>query len=142
MPVSAPAPAEQVAERPYVTGTYDEAVQALRIPVPRPSWLPPGAVLRELDFSARPTEPWSVQRYLVGGEVLFVSGELAPKEDVAIKAEAEVTVHGRPALVYALRRPDGGVGEWTVTWRTHDVSYTVGGPFSVDLLLQVAGGLR
>lgn len=127
---------------PFVRGTLAEAAWAVDLRVLQPSYLPPGARLREVDYSGRPGDQWVVQRYEVGAQLIYVAVEPRPPDGVQVQVEQELTVLGRPAIVAALRRTDGGVADWRVLWIQGDQLYTVGGDLPAEELVRVAAGLR
>jgi hypothetical protein len=136
-----PPPPDTSQSGPYIRGSYDEAARALYIHLPRPSYLPAEARLREVDYSPRFPDHWAAQRYEVGAHLLYVIVELS-ETPIQAPAERELLIRGRPAILSPLRRPDGGVGDWRVLWRVGPTLYTVGGDLPAEEVIAVAAGLR
>ena len=134
---------------PAVPGSLEEAVEAQSWRVPRPTYLPAGAVLEGVDYSVRPEHQFVVQRYVLGPEIVVVISEWTPPiaasavgTDSAPPPARELLLHGQPAVVIGVRGPDGGVGEWRVIWFENGLQHTVGGTIAAEELVKIATGLR
>lgn len=134
---------EEQAGALFNRSTLDDAAYTVPFRVLRPSYLPSGARLREVDYSLRPLDSFVIQRYEVGEHLLIIIAE--PSEQagpVRGPIAAQVQVLGRPAALAAIPRPDGGIGDWRIVWELGPVTYTVEGDIAAEELLKVAGGLR
>jgi hypothetical protein len=136
-------PREQIGPPILVTdASWEEAQAAVRFPVPRAGYLPPGSQFQALDYSAHPRHEWVAQRYVVGDAVVYILGERLSPPQLGLDAVRQVTVQGRPAFIYSRPRVDGGVADWRVVWQKGPVLYTVGGVLPAERLVEIAAQVR
>jgi hypothetical protein len=136
-----PAPTVAETEGLFRTGTIEDAARAVRFPVARASYLPDGAKVVAVEFSARSADPWVVQRYELGGRIFYIKSEPPPRGLAPARDHVEV-VQGRPAPLSARRGVDGGIAEWLLYDRRYNVLHTFGGEIAPEELVRIAAGSR
>jgi hypothetical protein len=138
-PVPTPTPGNSAGL--FQSGTIDDAATAVPFHVLRPSYLPDGARVLAVEYSAQPANRWVVQRYAVGQMVFYIKSEPLPAM-FRPQRDAEVTVKGRPTVLSARRASDGGIAEWLLYYVEKDVVHTVAGELPAEELIRVAADGR